>query len=289
MDDDFSDLEECWRDLVPPGPSRHLFSTSTQRVTTSQLQRWVGDLVEEDSSSLLAIPYTSTSYREAAYRDLFQGDVMGATSSPQDWLDSGVYPALEKRVANLTGGTPWTWIIKMLRAPVFLAEEPLRSMVDDAISPATGLFYALWDLRLRMQEGSPAKENAAAILRWLTGKSRDADLNRLRTFHIDRNLVSAQERAEMLLFLLALARQNEVLGKVVLPFDGLDQALRFSQTKRRDLLKPLTDLCMQVERWGKLRSGVGLALTYATNQEGVLASLKQFAPRLHHKVQLVSV
>lgn len=295
MDEELSELEDAWRDLLPPGPSRGLFTPAPQKVADERLMTWVEDLVEEDSPSLLALPYSGSAARDKALQQVFQiegAHIAGSSVKPRDWLDDGVYPAFEARVSRLLGGSPWSWVIDMLRGPVFVAEEPLRSMIDDNVSLATGLFNALWDLRFRMQERTWERHPralAAAIFRWLTGNAIEKDLTLLASFRIDRELASEQERVEMMLFLMALARQNGLFDRVVLTFDGLDQAVRFSQQKRRTLLKPLTDLTLQVERWGKLRSGVGLVLCYSTSYEGDLASLKQFAPMLHKRVRLAAV
>jgi hypothetical protein len=121
-----------------------------------------------------------------------------------------------------------------------------------------------------------------ALIHWMTwaelvGKDREL-LGKLR---LSRPLQSDEERLDILFFLLALARQNGVIGPAIVVFDDLGLALRQGHHARRQLLADTLKLILAAERWDRLGTAFGIVLGL---DPGVLATLKEYNPKLGAKV-----
>jgi hypothetical protein len=93
-----------------------------------------------------------------------------------------------------------------------------------------------------------------------------------------------QERADLLLFLLTLARQNSLTGPLVFVFDSLERAVQQRPETRQPLLKGLLTLVEAVDRRAPLGSPAGL-LIGMPNQRKTLSRLRRHNVRLHRRLR----
>lgn len=242
-------------ELQQPSQGRDPFQA--MRVLTGEdVRSWVTHLTDEGAPHVLVAVNPSSRARKQAINWAYSATgflVAGKAASVSDWTEVGAFQALRSRISCLEGAKPWGWLTHLVQRPFFVAEEPLRTLIDDNSFPLTGAFATLWEARLRSQEGRDIQPLMDGLTRWACGEASDKDLALLRRTRIQGPLANEQEQTDILLFLLALARQNGFVDRVVLAFDCLTK----SETKS---LRDLTDLCWQIERWGVLGSGTGAIL-----------------------------
>jgi hypothetical protein len=140
-------------------------------------------------------------------------------------------------------------------------------MVDQSYYLMHHAYKALWELRFVLKE-NPDFESGARLFgtftRWLTGKElSDDDVGALERIGVRRRVTSDAERMDMLLFVICLAAHNDIINRVTLCFDGLEQAL---QPNRRALLRELNTFLGTLDRWvGFAQAPIGVMVGFNAN------------------------
>lgn len=169
-----------------------------------------------------------------------------------DWITLGPQEALKGRIQRIRG-TSWHWVHRLVESPHLIVEEPLRSFLDEGPA-ATSLFQVLWEARHLRQEGRSPEVLLRTLSRWLSGVPL-SPLEQSRLEKFDLPELTEPRRVEVLLCLVALARQTGALSRVVVVFDGLESAVNTQDLKA---LRELEQVCAQIETWGRMGSGLGL-------------------------------
>jgi len=246
------------------------------------IQTWVQGL-SEGGSPVLAVTGPHPLFRKEVFETFYQSTdllVEGASSNTQDWLNLGLLPDLTQRVRAMTG-RPWGILWDLLTTEDFIVEEPLKSLIDQG-NTLTGFFKGLWEARFLIQEGrkTDSLTLVGALLRWQMGQAlTTAHHTWLEKVHIDRELMSPQERLDMLFFMLALVYQNGLVDRSVFVFDGLERVIRAPAEKRKDLLRQVMDCLTILTRWSRLGSATGIVLGFDANGD-TLNSLRHYNDRL---------
>lgn len=253
------------------------------------VQDWVRSL-DEQGPALLTIEGPSPIHRAEAYRWVFDqklGWTAGDTGNiDTSWVKEGFVEALTQRLAFATRDGSWQLFHALLDVPDFAVEEPLRSLVDQGFR-FTEFFKAIWEARHLLQEGrdKDATQLVNALIHWMTAQDlTPKDQVLLEKVQISRELISVQDRLDMLFFLLALAQQNGLIDRTVVVFDSFELALRQGADARRSLLKEMTNVLTAADRWTRLGARVGIVLGF-TKAHGTMTSLKRYSPKLHTRVR----
>jgi hypothetical protein len=228
----------------------------------------------EDGSPILVLR-GPPSHRAEAYGWLRQTDfpVMGRDG----WLGVGALADFAFHISRLGGD--WSLLWGLCDVQEFVVDEPLRGMIDEG-SRYTELFRALWEVRFLLDEGNDVRPFVRALTRWMVEGQLSEPLRQLRI----ESEPNQQERADLLLFLLTLARQNSLTGPLVFVFDSLERAVQQRPETRQPLLKGLLTLVEAVDRWAPLGSPAGL-LIGMPNQRKTLSRLRRHNVRLHRRLR----
>lgn len=283
------ELEESWgAHRQPRAKSLHWTAPSQKAV-----QNWVRAL-DEGGPALLAIEGPSPLHRAEAFRWIFSpqlGWTAGDTGNiDTSWVKEGLVEALTQRLAFATQKDSWQLFHALLDVPDFVVEEPLRSLVDQGFR-FTEFFKAIWEARHLLQESrdTAATQLTTALIQWMTGQTLKPETRELlEKAHISRELISTQDRLDMLFFLLALAQQNGLIDRTVVVFDSFELAVRQGTDQRRALLREALDVVVAAERWTRLGARVGIVISFSKNH-GTMTSLKRYNPKLHQRIQAALV
>lgn len=250
--------------------------------TVRRIHTWV-DALSDGGDPILTVVGPDPLLRNEVFKVCYQVpdlQVVGSARNTQDWLQKGVLDDITGRVRAITG-RPWGLIWDLIDVEDFIVEEPLRGLIDQGFS-FTGLFKALWETRFLVQEGRKPESLVllGAVLRWLASQDLSPEQQaQLEKVHIDRELVSVQERLDMLLFLLALAYQNGLADRAIFVFDGLERVVRSSPIKRKELIHQLTEATTALTRWSRLGSATGVVFGL-DESGGAIDALSQYSDRL---------
>lgn len=268
-------LEEYWDDVRPCDSERRAsqrpgsLRPSWDPPDIDKLQEWAAK-VGQDPSPVLLVEGPTPTHRATIYR-LTQGLQGDLTDS---WLKEGLLPSLTHRISKMRAiGSiiphEWDLLWNLLTLETLVVEDSLRLLVDQG-HLITEAFRAIWEARFRLDEGREVKDVVSALSSWMTVSTLDADARRLLSgLGITREPQTTFERLDMLLFLLALAKQNELLTPVIFVFDGLDRAVRQGIGKRRQFYKELYDFSVAAERWARLGAPVGFIFGYSKDHDPV--------------------
>jgi len=215
-----------------------------------------------------------------------------------EWLSKGLLQSFTERVTQLSvpeevhlslpkwfppeqGSQEILW--GLVARPDLVVEEPLRSMLDQSIYLIHDVYRAVWEARFVVKESvllTPAQRFVSTVSRWLLGTSTEFDEQRLRQLPVTRK-VRDIERYDVLCFLLTLARQNDLLGRVVLAFNGLEHATE----EHVQLLNEMDLLLTAVDRWVKIGPiPLGVMIGH-TGDPDDMARLRELHPKLANKVE----
>lgn len=253
-------------------------------VPVQQIQRWLVQL-REGGSTLLTVVGPDVEFRSSAYKicyDVVGVQALGSSRTTDDWLTKGVANDLTERVRAMTG-RPWGLIWDLFSVQDFVVDEPLRGLIDQG-ARFTGLFRALWEVRFLLQERRQQEGHAllGAVLRWLYAQALSLEQQKLLAgVRIEHALTSLPERLDMLLFLLALTRQNGLADCTVFVIEGLDSVVRPNMLARRDLLRQLNETAAVFARWAQLGSATGLVLGM---HDSTLQDIYRYSPSFGKKI-----
>jgi hypothetical protein len=205
------------------------------------------------------------------------------------WLTEGLVANLTHRISKVRAiGSiiphEWDLLWNLLTLENLVVEDSLRLLVDQG-HLITEAFRAIWEARFRLDEGREVKDVVAALSSWMTCGPLDAPQRELLTqLGITREPGTTFERLDMLFFLLALAKQNELVTQTVFVFDGLDRAVRLGIGKRKQFYKELYDFSVAAERWARLGAPIGFILGYAKDHDPI-SVIEAAHPKLGRKLR----
>lgn len=265
MADAETSMQDHWDDASPPGERRRPGSLRPAWTPPDidRLKAWA-EAVGQEPTPILLVEGPTPAHRAAIYR---------LTRTVQDdlsdsWLDEGLVKNLSHRLSKVRAIgsiTPHKWDLlwNLLTLETLEVEEPLRTLIDQG-HLITEAFKAIWEARFRLDEGREVKDVVSAISNWMTGDTLTTDQRALLgTLGITREPTTAFERLDMLFFLVALAKQNDLLTSTVFVFDGLEKAVMKGASRRKELLKETFDFCVAAERWARLGAPIGFLFGYA--------------------------
>lgn len=286
MPNDMNQAEKI--ELAPPRAKSLNWMANREAV-----QSWVRGL-DDAGPALLAIEGPTPMHRAEAYRWIFSPQ-LGWTAGDSgnidtSWVKEGLVEAITQRLAFATQKDSWQLFHALIEVPDFVVEEPLRSLVDQGFR-FTESFKAIWEARHLLQEGQDAAATTltTALIQWMTGQALKPETRELlEKAHISRELVSTQDRLDMLFFLLALAQQNGLIDRTVVVIDSFELAVRQPAEPRRALLREALDVVTAAERWTRLGARVGIVFGFS-KLHGTLTSLKRYSPKLHGRIRIALV
>jgi hypothetical protein len=205
------------------------------------------------------------------------------------WVKEGLTQDLTHRISKVRAiGSiiphEWDLLWNLLTLENLVVEDPLRMLVDQG-HLVTQFFKSLWEARFRLDEGREVREVVQALSNWMTSAPLDdAQREQLTQLGVTRKPVTTIERLDMLFFLLALAKQNDLVEQLVFVFDGLDQAVRQGIGKRRQFYKELADFVLAAERWARLGAPIGFMLGYSKDHDP-LGVIEAAQPKLGRKLR----
>ncbi len=257
----------------------------------AKIQTWVQNLDSGLGSPVLVIEGASPLNRAEAYRWAFDptlGWTAGDTGNlDTSWVQEGMVEALTQRLAFSSPQKPsWDILHALLDVEDFVVDGALRKLLDQGFR-FTGFFQALWEARHLLNEEREQEADllVEALIRWMTTKPlTETDRVGLERVGINRELISPQDRLDLLFFLQALARQNGLIDRTVVVFDCFELAVRQSQDRRRLLLQEAQTVLSVAVRWQRLEAGVGIILGL-TPAGGTFTTLKQYNPKLWQQLQ----
>lgn len=257
----------------------------------SILQSWVEDL-NGSQNPLLVIASPHEDFRRETFKAFYQVKdlvILGASKNNQDWLAKGIVDDLTQRVRGFTG-RPWGLVWDLLDVQDVIVEEPLTSLLKQGLR-FTSFFRALREGKAMLQKGR--RDDALALLgsvfRWLSAQELGPEHRSwLERMQIRHELQTLHERLDMLLFLLALAYQNDLADRTVFVLDGLDKTLRLSVDKRKHFHNQMLDTIQTFDRWARLGSSAGVVIGLDASDD-TLDILSQYNDRLGKRVRAALV
>jgi hypothetical protein len=273
--------QEFWKDIRPKRLPLTLF-------IPQHIGAWAWALGQK-GNPLLCVEGPTPIYRSEVYKECFAKGLFDRMCVVKDW--SGVHERFVDWVTNPKD--IWQLLFDLVTVKEFVVEEPLRSLIDQGLM-FTEFYRALWEIRflLREQEGASEKTLQTdaftkSLVQWmaqkpLTKKNRKA----LDKAHISRELATSSERLDMLFFLLSLAKQNAVLNRMVIVYDGLESILNQDPNIRQAQLKDLLTLISGAERWARFGSPLGIIIGFPKEQ-GVLSSVRRHNAKLNTKIRAI--
>ncbi len=249
-----------------------------------RLQEWASR-VGQDPSPVLLVEGPTPTHRATLYR---------LTKTVQDdlsdsWLTEGLVQNLTHRLSKVRAiGSiiphEWDLLWNLLTLETLEVEDPLRLLVDQG-HLITEAFRAIWEARFRLDEGREVKDVVSALSKWMTCGELDVGQRKLLTeLGITREPSSTFERLDLLFFILALAKQNELVTSTVFVFDGLDRVTRLGIGRRRAFYKELFDFSVAAERWARLGAPIGFMLGYSKDHDP-LNVIESAHPKLGRKLR----
>jgi hypothetical protein len=302
------DLSTAW-DAVRGRKHRAKRSGSGIReAAVAPLLRWALSFAEPDRPTFLTIS-GATEEREALLRAYLHPkynavrpdtveDVVG--DQTRGWVERGAVDSFIERVAvmrvpvevrqsydlDAIRATEWELLWGLIVVDTLIVEEPLRDLVDRSSDIVSDVHRALWEARFLFRE-HPSVEPAATFLgtmaRWLAGAElKSADIERLTAAGIRKRIERDTDKLDATCFILTLAAQNGIVNRVLLTFDGIENALR---SDGRPALRQLLCVVRAVDRWVRMGGcPIGLFLGL-TGTETNVARLRKMHLALARRVE----
>lgn len=294
-------FQEYWSDLRR-GLRPNAVHDSLDVVSMTVIHRWCQDTDNAHRPSFVVV---SGANRERLYRRVQHDDWMferpGTVqdlygSRNQAWVFDGLTRHLVERVRDLEvppefrdkttfmvplpeKHTGWE-VIWGLVSCSFLVTERVLDLVNKRNSLLADAHRALLEARFIVMESHDPTVAVSAIGRWVEGQKHASLTEPERAFleraHITQ-AVTDSERFDVLLFLLTLARENDILGGVVLSLDALENVV---EKERADELYRLIDTC---DRWTSLGSPFGLVVGWRGDKDDT-KNLRKLHPRLAKRI-----
>lgn len=299
------DFEEYWADLREGLGERKDFDAEV--LSLPALHRWAQDIHNPSRPPLVVI---SGSRREVIY-DRFQSEDqmfaepglvhdLGRTVT-DEWIKDGLAKHITNRVRDIEippefrakqnfmfslptsdeNARGWEILWGLVSVSFLTIEEPLARLIDQRLSLLSGVYRSIMEARFEALEflSNTHQVGVPAIGRWVEGDTLTSQEKAFLQRAGVKQEISESARFEVLLFLLALARQNGVVGGVVLALDGLEQV---TDKARADELFRLIEI---TEKWTKLGAPLGILLGWRGTKED-LKNLRKLHPRLAKKVAM---
>lgn len=218
---------------------------------------------EDKLSPVLLVGGPTPSHRATLFR------LAGSPSVVNGWIEKGLVDALTRSFskARCVGSIiPHEWDIlwSLLTLKGLQVEEPVRSLIDQGLI-FTEVFKGLWEARFCLNEDCEIKDLVGTLSRWVSADElTDADRKRLGKIGIDHELTTAYERLDILFFLAALAKHNDLTDGLIFIVDELDRAVLQSANRKKSLLRELSEFCLSVDRWNRLGAPIGFMVGYSS-------------------------
>lgn len=284
------DLQEDLNDLRPARKSQpravrpKVIQVSWEPPNKDDVVAWALALTQ-GGHPLLGIKGPTPAHRQQVYN----WAAGGRAGTFQDWLKHGPINYMTGRL--LSPGCEPLSLLRDLTRDELVVTEPLHGLVDRGFR-FTELFKALWEAYFLRREcrNEEYDDLLSAIFRWLVGADLHPDQAAiLRKAHITRDVSTPREQLDLLFFLVALAKQNELLHQEVVIFDGIDQAVRQGDGQdRKNILGAFLTVCEAAERWSKLGAATGLIFGYDPSR-GALNAIQRYNRKLSQRISAVSV
>jgi hypothetical protein len=269
-------LDEDWADLIPklrsgsrgtpvkPGP---VLLPPLDKVLS-----WAHAPYEDTQRAYVVFSSPVLDHRLEVYREVKKLPVGASTHTIRfrEWIGDGLLKSFQdgvglialtseaQQLVHSEDGIKWLqlhpgyeWLWGLVVADELILDDTLQNMVDQPHYLVHEVYRALWELRFRAkEEGTPkVQEDFKQMVRWLNGTRRRMDDEVLSRLQMTRWVTSTQERFDVWMFLLSLAKQSDLLTRVLF-FAG--EAHRVCQRKRRARLRELYTLMGIVARWNKI-------------------------------------
>lgn len=284
-------MQEFWDEVARPPDSERRPSVRPASIRPNwnppnidTLKEWV-DGVGTSDSPILLVEGPTPAHRAAVYRlaKTLQDDKSAA------WVEQGVVENLTERLSKVRAiGSiiphEWDLLWNLLTLEQLEVEEPVRSLIDQG-HLFTEFFKAIWEARFQLNEGKDIKPFVTALSRWMTAAPLDSSQKELLgQLGIERELETTFERLDMLFFLVALAKQNELISQLVFVLDGLEKVASLGVSPRRQRSKELLDFFLVADRWARLGAPIGFLLGYS-NEHRPLDSLERSNAKLGKRLR----
>jgi hypothetical protein len=222
-----------------------------------RLRTWVSRLGHETSRTLLTILGPNPAYRAEAYRMLEGGDIFNVVVDKSnycyDWIDDTLLGNLSKRISvpNILG-------ILAARNELLLSPD-LTQLLDFGYFRVSEAFKVLWEVRFLHEEGQAdeAEFLMQALAEWSVGHplSNADHIRVLSGAGVKEPVTTPEDRYDMILLWLTLARSNGILDRIVLPYDGFERA-----QDNEEKISELSDLIQATDRWATMGCPLGIVV-----------------------------
>lgn len=169
----------------------------------------------------------------------------------------------------------WDILWGLVARSSFIIEEPLRGMTDRRVSRLADVFRAVNEARFDAKESKNwhlVGEDIRTIGQWLEGRLQEHSfLSRA----LIRRPLGPDEQLDAILFLLTLAKQNQLIDETFIIIDNLERAT-FEDARH------LSQLMSALTRWSVLGSPVHLIIGWDAANKG---SLRKLNPGLSQLVR----
>jgi hypothetical protein len=291
-------LDEDWEDLIPKpksGRGAPVKVSPGMQPPLDKVLYWAHAPYEDTQRSYVVFASQDLDLRLKVYREVKKVPSHASTHIVRlrDWIGDGLLKSFQdsidrivltpeaQQLSRAEWGDKWVQfnpnlLWGLIAANELSMDDTLQDMVDQSHYLVHEVYRALWELRFRAREEGPLSVAAdlKLMVRWLNGswqRLSDDDVDRLQ---VTRRVTSAQERFDVWLFLMSLAKQSGLLTRVLF-FIG--EAHRICRRKRRAKLRELYALMNIVSRWNKITDcPVALLVGF----DGDYQSIMESEPRL---------
>lgn len=307
-----NDVGSSWGELRPKTLRRHMIHEPPSAIPPVEpVIKWTLRFHDEAKRpAMLVVPGATAHDRLTWYRKYLSDewssfrpdtveDIIG--DGARDWVDQSILANFTARVAmaqvpheaknELPDWFPppvlaWEFVWALASVETFLAEEPLRGLVDRSHYVFHEVYRVLWELRFRLRENkdvAPTQQFFDAAVRWMTASHlTETDLAMLESAGVTRRIRSDQERFDVLCFLITLAEHNALLNRFIVCFDGLERAIR---PEKRGLLRELQMFLATLDRWIRLaQAPIGVLVGMDTSARQ-MSSLRRLNPKLADEIE----
>ena len=151
----------------------------------------------------------------------------------------------------------------------------LKDLVGNKSSHLTEFYKALVEIRFEAKErGSlpTIEENVVALGRWVESTKEDAAITSLKLKTGIKGDVGRDERLDLLLFILNLAKDNQLLEDFMMFFEGMEDLSKKGA-------EGLNEIILALDRWVPVGCPLNLLLGWRGSKEDRI-KLKMLNPRL---------
>ena len=185
--------------------------------------------------------------------------------------------------------TPGEWELfwGLIGVENFVIDASVLPLVNQQGYLVHDLYKLIWEARFLAKENVNLMSAQALVettLHWMTGADLSEEQVKVLADHkITRRVESTSQRAELLCMIVTLAAQNALVNRMVLTFDGLEEAL--DSPRWQPLLRGLNHIIEAVERWTRTCGcPVGVLVGFAPTPES-MRRLKEHHPKLAGHVE----